>query len=384
MRTTCRALWILMVGAGFLATTVTAGAHCDQMDGPVVRAGQQALAGGEIQPVLKWVHEAQEAELRSAFERALGVRKLGGEAQELADRWFLETLVRLHRASEGAPFTGLKPADTPVSPGIEKADQALEEDSAQVVIDFITAQVEQGLRERFEQARKLRATTPGDVEAGRAAVDAYVEYIHYAKRLYEDATTDAHREKPGEKEAVEAGATPTGQLEKEHQVTLVVVDEAEKEAARLRQGELNVDRVGKMLDFFVNFTDRCHHAKEERYYFPATNRELAIEALITELKEEHDRGKVLLGQARQALEAKDKKALADALAGYAALIREHISKENQQLFGRGAEQLSEEERKHVMQGFRKIEQEELGEGFHEKYHAMALGLAAGGPGVANE
>ncbi len=84
--------------------------HCDTRDGPVVTAARIALKTGNVNFVLIWAPESAENELKEAFEKTLRVRKAGVEAQELADEWFFESVVRLHRASEGAPFTGLKPA----------------------------------------------------------------------------------------------------------------------------------------------------------------------------------------------------------------------------------------------------------------------------------
>ena len=99
-------------------------AHCDTLDGPVVATAQKALDAGDVTPLLKWVSANDEQEIRSAFSETLDVRKLGGQAQDLADRYFFETLVRIHRAGEGAPYTGLKPG-TAVDPAVALADKAL-------------------------------------------------------------------------------------------------------------------------------------------------------------------------------------------------------------------------------------------------------------------
>ncbi|MGH8640573.1 MAG: DUF6448 family protein, partial [Burkholderiales bacterium] len=84
--------------------------HCDTLDGPVVTLARKALETGNVNHVLPWVRPEDEPEIRRAFDHALAVRKLGCEARDLADRHFFETLVRVHRAAEGAPYTGLKPA----------------------------------------------------------------------------------------------------------------------------------------------------------------------------------------------------------------------------------------------------------------------------------
>lgn len=105
-------LWRFSIAAMMVLFIVssTASAHCDGMDGPVVKAARAALETHDPRLVLIWVQKKDEAEVRQAFQSTLAVRDLSPEAKELADRYFFETLVRLHRAGEGAPYTGLKPA----------------------------------------------------------------------------------------------------------------------------------------------------------------------------------------------------------------------------------------------------------------------------------
>src|SRR5512146_166140 len=121
-----KTLLVVMLTFVSLLLPRTAVAHCDTMDGPVVKAAQLALRAGDATPVLKWVPKADEAQIRALFERTLKVRALSPEARELADNYFFETLVRVHRAAEGEPYTGLKPAGTEVEPGIALADKALQ------------------------------------------------------------------------------------------------------------------------------------------------------------------------------------------------------------------------------------------------------------------
>ena len=101
-------------------------AHCDSMDGPVVKAAEKALETGNINLVLMWVRPQDEPEIRAAFSKVLEVRQLSPDAQALADYWFFETLVRVHRQGEGEPFTGLKPAGYEPQEGISAADRAIE------------------------------------------------------------------------------------------------------------------------------------------------------------------------------------------------------------------------------------------------------------------
>ena len=111
-----------------LAPAEPALAHCDTVDGLVVAAARQALVAGDVTPVLKWIAPPYEAAIEAVFEHALAVRGLGEDAQELADRYFFETLVRLHREGEGFGFTGLKPAGEPASAAVLAADAALDSD----------------------------------------------------------------------------------------------------------------------------------------------------------------------------------------------------------------------------------------------------------------
>jgi hypothetical protein len=168
-----------------------AAAHCDALDGPVVVDAREALETGELTPVLMWVAPGGEAEVRHAFELALAVRGQGPEARELADRHFFETLVRVHRAMEGEPFTGLKPAGSVTEPAILGADRALATGSGDELVALVLRDAEAGLRERFARALEARRHAGESVEAGREYVAAYVELVHYARRLHQDALTDA-------------------------------------------------------------------------------------------------------------------------------------------------------------------------------------------------
>jgi hypothetical protein len=159
-------------------------AHCDGLDGPVVEAGRRALESGEVEHALVWVLPEGEAEVRRAFGHALDVRGLGGEARELADHFFFETLVRVHRTGEGEPFTGLKPAGRALGPAIPASDRALETGSVTELEALLIEAVRHGLRERFEAAEAARVFDPTDVEAGRAYVSAYVPLLHYVEELH--------------------------------------------------------------------------------------------------------------------------------------------------------------------------------------------------------
>ncbi len=163
--------------------------HCDTMDGPVVLAAKTALQHNDVTPILKWVKKDEEAQIKAAFAKTLAVRTKGPEARELADQFFFETLVRVHRAGEGAPFTGLKPAGTELGPAIEEADKALTSGSVDKLVKLLTDAAAAEIRRRFAQTRETQVHAEHNVEAGREFVAAYVEYVHYVEGLHQ--TTQA-------------------------------------------------------------------------------------------------------------------------------------------------------------------------------------------------
>jgi hypothetical protein len=179
----------LLVGAmlfgGLFLGPYAAQAHCDTLNGPVVAAAKEALAKGDITPVLMWIKPENEAEVRGAFKKALAVRGKGPEAQELADTYFFETLVRLHRAGEGAPYTGLKAEE--IEPPVAAADQALATGNVDALVKMMTEKAADGIRGRFRHTLEKQEHAKENVTAGRDFVEAYVLFIHYVERMYIDA-----------------------------------------------------------------------------------------------------------------------------------------------------------------------------------------------------
>ena len=174
-----------------LLSPVPALAHCDTLDGPVVKDARRALEAKDVTPVLKWVKPEQEKGIREVFAQVLEVRAQGAKARGLADRLFFETLVRIHREGEGAPYTGLKPAGMEIAEGIAGADAALETGSVDALVKTLTHAVEHGVRERFATAAEARKHLGENVDKGRQFVAAYVEFMHYAERIHQDASTRA-------------------------------------------------------------------------------------------------------------------------------------------------------------------------------------------------
>lgn len=175
-------LFVVSLFLAFVTSPVALRAHCDTLEGPVVLAARDALVKGDVTPVLKWVKATDEDAIRSAFDKTVAVRKQSKEAAELADTWFFETLVRIHRAGEGAPYTGLK-SEASAEPGIAAADRALASGKVDDVLAETALPLHTALKARFARVMELKLTANRSVEAGRDYVEAYVDYIHFAERL---------------------------------------------------------------------------------------------------------------------------------------------------------------------------------------------------------
>jgi hypothetical protein len=158
-----------------------ASAHCDTMDGPTALDGRAALEANNLNHALKWVAPEAEQELREVFDKSVRVRALGADAREVADRWFLENLVRLHRAGEGAPFAGLRPSGVPVDPKVAAADRCVDEGSLQPLAGLVPPDRLPELEKRLAVVLERKGYDVDDVAAGRAFVQAYVSFFKFAE-----------------------------------------------------------------------------------------------------------------------------------------------------------------------------------------------------------
>lgn len=200
MKTCCKRtgnrLAILAVALLTVVFPAQALAHCDTLDGPVVIDARGALEKGDITPVLKWVRADDEQEVRDAFAKTIAVRKLDSAARNLADSYFFETLVRIHRAGEGAPYTGLKAAGT-VPPPIAKADLSLEKGNVDELAKAIASHAEAGVRKHFNHALETKTHAGESIAAGRKYVEAYVTFVHYVEGVVAAVHAEAHHNEAG-------------------------------------------------------------------------------------------------------------------------------------------------------------------------------------------
>lgn len=183
-----------VIAALFLISSSQSFAHCDGLDGPVVKDARKALETGNVNFMLIWVKKEYEPEIISAFNKTLSVRKLSPKSKEFADMYFFETLVRIHRAGEGTPYTSLKLAGRDLGPAIPAADKAIETGSAKELVKFLQEAVHSGLHPLFFNAAGKKNFDPNDVNAGREYVNAYVKFVHYVANVYRLASGKAHDE----------------------------------------------------------------------------------------------------------------------------------------------------------------------------------------------
>lgn len=177
------AVCLAVAGAFVILSVVSkASAHCDSMKGPIIPEARAALEKGDVTPILKWVKEENEAEIKETFAKALVVRTMGDEAKELADRFFLETLIRLHREGEGAPYTGIK--DEPVDPINAMADKALVDGSAADMLKKLSSHMVKAIQEKFDKALEAGKNKDKSVKAGREYVESYVAYTHFVEGIH--------------------------------------------------------------------------------------------------------------------------------------------------------------------------------------------------------
>jgi hypothetical protein len=192
-------VWMLAVALiaasfNFLWPT-TAEAHSDSRIGPVVTAAKKALETGEVNYILPYVKPDAEAELTAAFKHTLEARKLGEAAREVADNYFFETAVRLHRAGEGAPYTGLK--DEPTDEAIVVADKALETGSLDELYTLLNETLRHNLEEKYHAVVLARdhAAKEGTVAANRERVEAELLFEKYVYELHSIAAgSTSHHE----------------------------------------------------------------------------------------------------------------------------------------------------------------------------------------------
>ena len=168
-------------------------------------------------------------------------------------------------------------------------------------------------------------------------------------------------------------------LRQEHDAILKMLDVTDRVAEQLDHGTTMDSRILEgLLEFFTLFADKCHHGKEEDLLFPLLE-EKGIPrdgGPIGVMLHEHDLGRAFVRQMRDQCktyvggDAAAGPRWAEAARGYTALLRQHIQKENEILFVMAENAFSDEEQVRLAEEFERVETEKMGEGTHERLHAM--------------
>ena len=159
--------------------------YIDSMDGPVVKAAEKALDMGDVKYVLPYVSPEDEEEIKDSFEKAIMVRELSADAAELADYWFFETTVRLHRKEEEKTYTGLKSAGTDWGPIIPKIDLAIETENIDELLNFILNFIREDIKSRFDDLLYKKDYDQDEVDDARDYINTREEFIEYTRKFYE-------------------------------------------------------------------------------------------------------------------------------------------------------------------------------------------------------
>jgi Family of unknown function (DUF6448) len=194
-----KALLVSVLAGGLLFGAQNASAHCDALDGPVAAAALEALEAQNVNLVLPYAPASAEAELSAAFEQAVAARASGPAGKAVADRYFVETAVRLHRAGEGAPYTGVQPAGMDFGPAIPAAERALETGDAKALEALLTEEVRHAIRERLAEAMAKGSAskepkTHAEVAAARERVSAEFAFIGLTEEIHRATEGAGHSE----------------------------------------------------------------------------------------------------------------------------------------------------------------------------------------------
>ena len=142
--------------------------------------------------------------------------------------------------------------------------------------------------------------------------------------------------------------------------------------------DVDLTHVDRILEFLKGFVDTCHHAKEEECLFPALEeaglpRDAGpVRVMLMEHEEARSRIRGM-AEALAAIRRGDGSAargFTENARAYGELLRSHIRKEDDVLFPMAEERLSEETWKELADRFDQVEEERVGPGRHEAFHAM--------------
>ena len=175
---------IVLLFALMIFGSLPASAHCDSYDGPTIKDAVKALETNNVNLVLKWITPEQEQVIIPLFNKTYSLKTGDKEVYEIVEKHFFETLVRLHRETEGAPFTGLKPAGT-TKKIVQLSDQAFESKNVDDFLVKLNTHIGKVIKEKYEKVVALGKVKNDSPAKGREYVEAYVDYTHTIEAIHD-------------------------------------------------------------------------------------------------------------------------------------------------------------------------------------------------------
>jgi len=146
-------------------------------------------------------------------------------------------------------------------------------------------------------------------------------------------------------------------LSKEHEYILNVVSAIENECHNL-ETEKNLDKgfFAKAIDFIKNYADKFHHAKEEEILFKELKKENVQGRMhcspMDQMLHEHHLGREFVKNLEEGLKKNNMEKIIENARGYCQLLREHIFKEDNILYGMADEALTDKEQDFLLKQFK--------------------------------
>ena len=159
-------------------------AHCDSYEGPVVKDALHALETNNVALVYKWISTEQETEISALFTKTYNLKKGDKEIYSLVEKHFLETLIRLHRQTEGFGFDGIKAAGT-TKPIVQLSDKAIETGNVENLINQLNGHIAKVVEDKYNAVKELEKVKNESPEKGRDYVKAYVMYTHSLEAIHD-------------------------------------------------------------------------------------------------------------------------------------------------------------------------------------------------------